>query len=283
MHDSIFSFSFILLFFIFISSIIIPLFLSSLRNKTPPTIPKPVSTRNPVTHAPAILSPADSHLNRPDDNDSTPTLFSKPASHDDPNQFLESGQCVMNDDMVERDHFVSDTRPELGALDLFTPCSSFMQKKMKPQYDNIVKCNESKKLTISQVVQFANSLVDARSELQHKAEATQRKFVIAKALLCKADISSFDRLRQQVYKLELERKRLEEDAFVYNWLQQQLKLSPAYNRMLEIGVSMEKEKSCKMGERKDEEFSDISFEELLTQEKKDSFWQRNGKSRQCSS
>lgn len=42
--------------------------------------------------------------------------------------------------------------------------------------------------------------------------------------------------------------------------------------MLEIGVSMEKEKSCKMGERKDEEFSDISFEELLTQEKKDSFW-----------
>jgi len=149
MHDSIFSFSFILLFFIFISSIIIPLFLSSLRNKTPPTIPKPVSTRNPVTHA-----PADSHLNRPDDNDSTPTLFSKPASHDDPNQFLESGQCVMNDDMVERDHFVSDTRPELDGLDPFTSCSSVMQKKMKPQYDNIVKCNESKKLTLSQVPLF---------------------------------------------------------------------------------------------------------------------------------
>jgi hypothetical protein len=42
--------------------------------------------------------------------------------------------------------------------------------------------------------------------------------------------------------------------------------------MLEIGVSMEKEKSCKMVQRKDDEFSDISFEELLTQEKKDSFW-----------
>jgi len=27
-----------------------------------------------------------------------------------------------------------------------------------------------------------------------------------------------------------------------------------------------------MGERKDDGFSDISFEELLTQEKKDSFW-----------
>jgi hypothetical protein len=156
MHDSIFSFSFILLFFIFISSIIIPLFLSSLRNKTPPKIPKPVSTR---THAPAILSPTDSHLNRPDDNDSTPTLFSKPASHDDPNQFLESGQCVMNDDMVERDHFVSDTRPELGGLDPFTSCSSVMQKKMKPQYDDIVKCNESKKLTLSQVPLFVRVIV----------------------------------------------------------------------------------------------------------------------------
>lgn len=42
--------------------------------------------------------------------------------------------------------------------------------------------------------------------------------------------------------------------------------------MLEIGVSMEKEKSCKLGDRRDDEFSDISFEELLAQEKKDSFW-----------
>ncbi|WJX92083.1 hypothetical protein P8452_73772 [Trifolium repens] len=67
----------------------------------------------------------------------------------------------------------------------------------------------------------------------------------------------------KIYKLELEQKRLEEDAFVYNWLQQQLKLSPAYNKMLEIGVSMEKEKSCKMGEIRDDELCDISFEELL--------------------
>jgi len=42
--------------------------------------------------------------------------------------------------------------------------------------------------------------------------------------------------------------------------------------MLEIGVSMEKEKSCEMGERKNDEFSDIPFKKLLTQEKKDSFW-----------
>jgi hypothetical protein len=42
--------------------------------------------------------------------------------------------------------------------------------------------------------------------------------------------------------------------------------------MLEIGVSMEKEKSCKMGEIRDDELCDISFEELLAQEKKDTFW-----------
>lgn len=35
----------------------------------------------------------------------------------------------------------------------------------------------------------------------------------------------------QIYKLELEQKRLEEDAFVHNWLQQQLKLSPAYKKV----------------------------------------------------
>ena len=36
----------------------------------------------------------------------------------------------------------------------------------------------------------------------------------------------------QIYRLELEQKRLEEDAFVYNWLQQQLKLSPAYKKVM---------------------------------------------------
>lgn len=178
----------------------------------------------------------------------------------------------------------------------------------------------------------------------------------------------------QIYKLELEQKRLEEDAFVYNSLQQQLKLSPAYQKvfslfeafirglmnifslyllqkflelhwnitcsllracfspvhekfyvlwyanywnlfmkMLELGACMEKEKASGLGENRDDDFSDISFEELLAQEKKDSFWlasfcsfslafflgrfglkspitsflglhrQKNGKSRVCSS
>lgn len=38
----------------------------------------------------------------------------------------------------------------------------------------------------------------------------------------------------QTYKLELEQKRLEEDAFVYNSLQQQLKLSPAYQKVYSL-------------------------------------------------
>lgn len=36
---------------------------------------------------------------------------------------------------------------------------------------------------------------------------------------------------QQIYKLEMEQKRVQEDALVYNWLQQQLKLSPAYKKV----------------------------------------------------
>ncbi|RDX81516.1 hypothetical protein CR513_37796, partial [Mucuna pruriens] len=158
----------------------------------------------------------------------------------------------------------------------FTSSSSIMQRKIKQQYDELVKCNHLKKLTLPQksmVVQFTNSLVDARNELQHKADLIQRKFVITKALLCKADRSSFDRLHQQICKLELEQKRLEEDAFVYNSLQQQLKLSPAYQKMLELGACMEKEKSCRLRKNKDDDdFDNISFEELLAQEKKDSFW-----------
>lgn len=35
----------------------------------------------------------------------------------------------------------------------------------------------------------------------------------------------------QIYKLEAEQKRLEEDAAVYNRLQEQLKLSPAYKQV----------------------------------------------------
>lgn len=178
----------------------------------------------------------------------------------------------------------SRSKQDLVCLYPFTSSSSAMQRRIKQQYDELVKCNETKGLTLAQVGDFANCLIEARNELQHKADVIQRKFTITKALLFKADRSSFDRLRQQIYKLELEQKRLEEDAFVYNWLQQQLKLSPAYKKMVEISASMElKAKSGELVESIDTDFADISFEELLAQEKKDSFWQRNGKSRSFSS
>ncbi|KAI3766459.1 hypothetical protein L2E82_16517 [Cichorium intybus] len=167
---------------------------------------------------------------------------------------------------------------DLVCLYPFTSSSSATQRKIKQQYDQLVKSHESDGLTLLQVGQFANCLIEARDELKHKSEVIHRKFTITKALLFKADRSSFDRLRQQIYKLELEQKRLEEDAFVYNWLQQQLKLSPAYKKMLEIGVYMEmKAKNVEPIKDTDSDISDISFEELLAQEKKDSFWQKKGK------
>ena len=43
-------------------------------------------------------------------------------------------------------------------------------------------------------------------------------------------------------------------------------------KMLEVGACMEKAKSCELVENREDEFADISFEELLAQEKKDSFW-----------
>ncbi|KAJ0964472.1 hypothetical protein J5N97_025610 [Dioscorea zingiberensis] len=161
----------------------------------------------------------------------------------------------------------------------FSSSASATQRKIKMQYDQLVKSNQAKSLTMNQVGQFVNCLVEARNELQHKSDIIQRSFKIKKALLFKADRSSFDRLCQQLYKLEAEHRRLEEDATVYNLLQEQLKLSPAYKTMLEIGTSME------LKDKLDQptDFPDISFEELLAQEKKDSFWLRNGKLRTSTS
>ncbi|KAF8051471.1 hypothetical protein N665_1717s0008 [Sinapis alba] len=176
-----------------------------------------------------------------------------------------------------------ETKPEFVCLYPFTSSSSATQRKIKQQYDHLVKCNSAKGLTLAQVGEFANCLIEAKNELQNKSEVIKRKFSITKALLLKADRSSFDRLRQQIYKLEMEQKRVEEDALVYNWLQQQLKLSPAYKKVLEISASMElKEKSSTELDSQDDEVSDISFEELLEQEKKDSFWHKNGRLRTCS-
>ncbi|CAI9767151.1 unnamed protein product [Fraxinus pennsylvanica] len=164
----------------------------------------------------------------------------------------------------------------------FTKSSSATQRKIKLQYDQLVKSHESNALTPSQVGQFVTCLIEVKDELHHKSEVVKRKFTITKALLCKADRSSFDRLCQQIFKLQLEQKRLEEDAFVYNWLQQKIKHLPAYKKMLELGACMDmKANSGELVENTDADLSDISFEELLAQEKKDVFWQRNGRFKAC--
>ncbi|KAK4778054.1 hypothetical protein SAY87_018241 [Trapa incisa] len=175
---------------------------------------------------------------------------------------------------------ISQDKLELICLYPFTSSGSAIQRRIKQQYDQVVKSNESNGLTLAQVGQFANCLVEAKNELEHKSEMIHRRFSIAKALLLKSDRSSSNRVRQQIYKLELEKKRLEEDTFVYNWLQQQLKLSPAYKKMLEISACMElKTKPNELLESEDADLPDISFEDFLAQEKKDSFWQKLGKSR----
>ncbi|XP_042405454.1 uncharacterized protein LOC121995754 [Zingiber officinale] len=167
---------------------------------------------------------------------------------------------------------------EFGKIEFIYPFSSFAsstQRKIKMQYDEIVKSNKEKTLTMAQVGQFINCLVVARTELQRKAEIIQRSFKIKKALLCKADRSSFDRLCQQICKLEMDHKRLEEDAIVYNLLQEQLKLSSAYKMLLEASENTED----KIDSDHATEPPDITFEELLAQEKKDMFWQKNRKLR----
>ncbi|GLJ59835.1 hypothetical protein SUGI_1524510, partial [Cryptomeria japonica] len=127
------------------------------------------------------------------------------------------------------------------------------------------------------VGRFTNCLVEAKAALQQKSETIQRKFTIAKSLLAKADKSTFDRLCGQIYRLETEQKRLEEDTVVYNRLQEQLKLSPAYQKMVEYGrTHFQSQHNTGHLEKSDEEDDEISFEELLAQEKKDSFWQKHG-------
>ncbi|CAO2824565.1 unnamed protein product [Amaranthus hypochondriacus] len=175
-----------------------------------------------------------------------------------------------------------ETNEELVCLYPFTSSSSATQRKIKQQYDQLVKSHESKGLTLAQVGEFVNCLVEAKNGLQQKSECIKRKFTITKALLLKADRSSFDRYRQQIGKLELEQKRLEEDAFVYNWLQHQLKLSPAYKKMVELGACMElKAKAGEFMENPDNEQNYISFEDFLAQEKKDTFWKKYSKLKSC--
>lgn len=182
MHDPISSFSFILLFIIALS---LSFTLRRRPSKTPPGYPQPGLTRNPETRDPTTLP----HVaGRPAEGDPTQTLSAEALNSasakwttfvdgqgcegDDPKPVSESGsdgrkkkkrkakKKKMNsgaeeDDALEKsdaeEHSGSCTRPESAYLYPFTSSSSAMQRKIKQQYDELVKCNDSKKLTLSQV------------------------------------------------------------------------------------------------------------------------------------
>lgn len=160
-----------------------------------------------------------------------------------------------------------------------------LQRRITARYDDLVRASQAQSLTVDQVHEFINCLVDARNELLQKSENVQRSFRIKKAMLSNAQNnrrSSYDHLRlcQQVHKLESEHERLKKDAAVYNHLQEQLQMSPSYKLMMELHAEMEKEAR---EHALATEAPEISFEELLAQEKKDAaFWQRNGKLRSIS-
>lgn len=94
--------------------------------------------------------------------------------------------------------------------------------------------------------------------------------------------SSYDlhRLSEQVDKLEANHEKLKKDANVYDFLQARLQLSEPYKLMVELNDVMEKEAQ---EQALANEVPEMSFDELLAQEKEDTaFWWRDGKLRSIS-
>ncbi|KAL5227543.1 hypothetical protein ABZP36_015808 [Zizania latifolia] len=153
-----------------------------------------------------------------------------------------------------------------------------LQRRITARYDDLVRASQAQSLTIDQVHEFINCLIDARNELLHKSETVQRSCRIKKALLsnpCSRRANSYDRLCEQVHKLEAENRRLKKDADIYNYIQEQLQMSPSYKLLMELSAVMEKEAH---EHALAAEATEISFEELLAQEKSDAaFWQRHRK------
>lgn len=159
-----------------------------------------------------------------------------------------------------------------------------LQRRITARYDDLARASQDHCLTIHQIREFLNCLVDARNELLHKSEIARRSFTIKKALLSNSRNcrSSYDqhRLSKQVDKLESEHERLKKDAAVYNFLQEQLRMSDHYKLMMELNDAMEKKA---LEQALADEESQMSFEELLEEEKKDAaFWWRDGKLRSIS-
>ncbi|CAL4958787.1 unnamed protein product [Urochloa decumbens] len=148
-----------------------------------------------------------------------------------------------------------------------------LQRRINARYDDIARASEARCLTIEQVNEFLNCLIDARNELLQRCENVQRSFKIKKAMLSnhRNYRSSYDRLFDQVCRLEAERDNLKKDAAIYNYIQERLQKSVPYKMIMELSAM-------------EMEAPEISFEELLAKEKEDTaFWQPNGKMRSISS
>lgn len=160
-------------------------------------------------------------------------------------------------------------RPEFPLASVAGP----LQRRINARYDDLARASEAQCLTIEQVNEFVNCLIDARNELLQRYENVQRSFKIKKAMLSnhRNYRSSYERLFEQVRRLETERDNLKKDAAIYNYIQERLQKSAAYKMIMELSAM-------------EMEAQEISFEELLAKEKEDTaFWQRNGKLRSFSS
>ncbi|CAD6233231.1 unnamed protein product [Miscanthus lutarioriparius] len=160
-------------------------------------------------------------------------------------------------------------RPEFPLASVAGP----LQRRINARYDDLARASEAQCLTIEQVNEFVNCLRDARNELLQRYENVQRSFKIKKAMLSnhRNYRSSYERLFEQVRRLETERDNLKKDAAIYNNIQERLQKSAAYKMIMELSAM-------------EMEAQEISFEELLAKEKEDTaFWQRNGKLRSFSS
>ncbi|XP_039846110.1 uncharacterized protein LOC120705696 [Panicum virgatum] len=148
-----------------------------------------------------------------------------------------------------------------------------LQRRINERYDDLARASEARCLTIEQVNEFLNCLIDARNELLQRCENVQRSFKIKKAMLSnhRNYRSSYDRLFEQVRRLEAEHDNLKKDAAIYNYIQERLQKSVPYKMIMELSAM-------------EMEAPEISFEELLAKEKEDTaFWQRDGKMRSISS
>ncbi|RLM91838.1 uncharacterized protein C2845_PM08G02530 [Panicum miliaceum] len=169
----------------------------------------------------------------------------------------------------EKEQLLPRRRPQFPLASV----AGALQRRINARYDDLARASEARCLTIEQVNEFLNCLIDARNELLQRCENVQRSFKIKKAMLSnhRNYRSSYDRLFEQVRRLEAERDNLKKDAAIYNYIQERLQKSVPYKMIMELSAM-------------EMEAPEISFEELLAKEKEDTaFWQRSGKMRSISS